>query len=811
MMMSKIVIGPSNLSNDYFESLQKEIVFDYKYISTNEIINSIKTSDDFNGIKNKLLNLNLKTFANAVNDDDFILEVIHDKDEFVKYDVNIDSLNINSELKSILHCIEIKYDYSKILDTYLDATILNVGYDLFEKKILSYIQNPTYYDFASYSNKTYKSKVVNVRQQIEAVIQDIIKNDYSLNDCGVVYCDSNNLNLYKSVLYRYRIPNNLTEKNFEVTKFINIIDYYLNPSIQNYLKLVNSNINSLSNSSINEYILNQYQNESLTEDFDVFNDNDYFEDLQNKANQVRKDNQSIINGINKCDNLKEVFDFAYSLLVDINLKKQISSCLSNYYSKEINIENYESIKKDLLSLSYKNKYIESLTIYPLGKQMYLKQHIYVLDASSTNFPNYDSFKGVIKEADLINSNYPSLYERNKSQLQKLNYLYKSASTIFITPEVSYDGKTIEFSLAINGEDLKLDLVENEKYYDNNHEVNPVFLKSTHIKDNKLTGSVSSFEKYTSCPYAYYLSYVLKVNPVDKQELSAATIGTLFHKVMQELVTNKGKNYYNYSQKEIEEIIKSDFELMLKHYPNNSLMIEYTKQNFIDSLLRQSTFFKLMESETFFNGFKTEDRFDKKILEKDGISLQLNGSIDRIDVFENEYRILDYKSSKKTLSLDDISKGLKLQLFTYTYIFNQNSSKNPVGVYYVKLNASKDKEIFYKFSKTSGLSEIDIDEFSDFISANRLSGIAFNCVDSNSLYADKQTLPFRSTSIDYELVKEGLIKIYEHILNQITCANFKPMPVKIVCEYCDYKVICHHNSNDVYDREVIFNFKKEKDA
>jgi ATP-dependent helicase/nuclease subunit B len=74
---------------------------------------------------------------------------------------------------------------------------------------------------------------------------------------------------------------------------------------------------------------------------------------------------------------------------------------------------------------------------------------------------------------------------------------------------------------------------------------------------------------------------------------------------------------------------------------------------------------------------------------------LSGKIDRVDIYENEgkiyFRVIDYKSSKHTFSIDDIRSGLDIQLILYLYALHGAIPEGtPAGAQY--LFASKEKGV-----------------------------------------------------------------------------------------------------------------------
>ena len=57
-------------------------------------------------------------------------------------------------------------------------------------------------------------------------------------------------------------------------------------------------------------------------------------------------------------------------------------------------------------------------------------------------------------------------------------------------------------------------------------------------------------------------------------------------------------------------------------------------------------------------------------DENGKRVCFGGKIDRVDIYENEgkiyFRVIDYKSSKHTFSIDDIRSGLDIQLILYLF-------------------------------------------------------------------------------------------------------------------------------------------------
>ena len=80
----------------------------------------------------------------------------------------------------------------------------------------------------------------------------------------------------------------------------------------------------------------------------------------------------------------------------------------------------------------------------------------------------------------------------------------------------------------------------------------------------------------------------------------------------------------------------------------------------------------------------------KIVLTNGEEINLRGQIDRVDELNSEegkyIRIIDYKSSKRELSLTDIYHGLQLQLLVYLdAILESNIGAKPAGILYSSID------------------------------------------------------------------------------------------------------------------------------
>ncbi len=354
-----------------------------------------------------------------------------------------------------------------------------------------------------------------------------------------------------------------------------------------------------------------------------------------------------------------------------------------------------------------------------------------------------------------------------------------------------------------------------------------------IYKDKLNSSVSRLEAFKRCPFSYYANYMLNLKPRKKYSLSVMDMGTLMHDCLekfskwimernllwQEIVTDG--NVQEKAKNKIDEIIEKIFEINYSKFKDNNryivLKASLKRKMFkivkiIASSFNQSEFKPL--------GYEVEFRDGAlyspiEINLENGKTMYLVGKIDRIDsavINDKVYlRIVDYKSSNKNISINDIKEGISLQLMTYMSALVKNKqnidvSKDviPAAINYFTLNADIKK----------------LDEFTDdenkinkeLIKAMKLKGIYISDVkvlesldrkykDTSSSFIDVNSRNINDknkvvTEDEFKKECEKIQKILKDIGREITKGVIKINPKKcngkLPCEYCDYSSICRKN-------------------
>jgi ATP-dependent helicase/nuclease subunit B len=360
--------------------------------------------------------------------------------------------------------------------------------------------------------------------------------------------------------------------------------------------------------------------------------------------------------------------------------------------------------------------------------------------------------------------------------------------------------------------------------------------SQQLYGNEIQGSVSRMELFQSCAYAHFVQHGLSLKERDLFKLNAPDIGQLFHEALKTIahrLLEEKKGWEDLTPKECEhlafEAIEQLAPLLQREILLSSNRFYYLKRKLQQIISRASIIlsehakvsgFVPVDLEVPF-GFKEKGTLPPMQFQlKNGVQMSVVGRIDRVDKAESEngifLRIIDYKSSAKTLDMGEVYYGLALQMLTYLDVVVTNASKwvgngkdvTPAGVLYfhihnpmidVKKDLSQEgieQEILKKF-KMKGLLLGDeaavrlMDKnletgHSDIVSAGLKKDGSFY---ANSAVASRQ---------EFDVLKKYVRRTFEKIGTNITegvidIAPYK-MKDKTPCTFCQFKSVCQFDES-----------------
>lgn len=346
-------------------------------------------------------------------------------------------------------------------------------------------------------------------------------------------------------------------------------------------------------------------------------------------------------------------------------------------------------------------------------------------------------------------------------------------------------------------------------------------------DNKdLTSSVSKIESFKRCPFAYFVKYSLNVDERKVYKITSLDLGSFMHKVLEKFcsyITGNGIPFSDVRDNEeylkiLDDIVNETLDSDLRKH-KDSIKYLVLKRKLLKAMRRAVNAISASFSQSEFKPYKYELEFSERagykpmeIKLSNDVVVKIIGKIDRVDtaVIDNEIyaRIVDYKSSSRDLSIDDVREGTSLQLMTYLSAFISGSAENikPAGVMYFNLSdnilklgeyVSEDSKIQEKIieglrMKGIFLSDVKVLEFMDkkIATKDRLINV--------SLSTAKSGKPSKSllNKDEFDEVMAGIKDILKDILNEmIVCGVTKIKPIKKeqTCKMCAYASICRKDN------------------
>lgn len=361
-------------------------------------------------------------------------------------------------------------------------------------------------------------------------------------------------------------------------------------------------------------------------------------------------------------------------------------------------------------------------------------------------------------------------------------------------------------------------------------------------------SASRIEDFYSCSYKYFCKFGLGAKPRKKAEINPMERGTLIHYVLEMILSNYGSKAISQMDKPslkalVDEYISEYFNSAIGAETDLTIRFKYNYQRLAkliyNVVYHLSEEFKNCDFEA--NAFELDIDKDGRVKPEvlsldDGGTIQIRGSIDRVDTFDNgkdKYvRVVDYKSGNKQFSLTDIMYGLNLQMFIYLFSLCEDKSSEFTGIPAGVLYMHSSRNVLSFETKRSANETIDAEESSTF----KMKGIVLGDNDGEIAIAMEHELNGKYIPVKIKksgeltgqlasLEQLGLIhkKVNSLVANmglELHLGNIGKNPVsnknhKAMCDWCDYKDVCANSRlieervcTDLTDKEVMAQLQEE---
>ena len=314
---------------------------------------------------------------------------------------------------------------------------------------------------------------------------------------------------------------------------------------------------------------------------------------------------------------------------------------------------------------------------------------------------------------------------------------------------------------------------------------------------KQTTSTSQLEKFFTCPFLFFTNYGLRLKENFSSKLKALDVGNILHKVaevfVKKICKNPELNVLSTAKAIVGNIISTEYVA-----EDNKFLLKIVEEEAVRLCER-------LQKELVHSHFKPigiEESFGKG-KKYSGVSLaggkiSLEGKIDRIDIHQDRFRIIDYKTGKIEDNIKRVFYGKKIQLVTYLLAM-QNSGLKPAGVVYFPIRnefsqegklSGKMKGFFVNDSNIIMQMDTTLNadkRESDFIDIklNKPKNGEFALKNSANLLTDAQ----------FKDLSNYVTQLCDKAINEILSGYIEPSPIRLSssdrlpCENCSFAGVC----------------------
>ncbi len=343
-------------------------------------------------------------------------------------------------------------------------------------------------------------------------------------------------------------------------------------------------------------------------------------------------------------------------------------------------------------------------------------------------------------------------------------------------------------------------------------------------------SVSRLEKYTACPFAFYVQYGLGAKERQVYSLRPPDVGTFMHAVIEKFsrMVSKGDiSWRDFDREWCSEKVSEIVDEMLEKMQGSGIAASrrYTALTvrlkrvltravwLIAEHIRRSSF----EPVAYEADFKEKGKYPPIVIELDsGKKIHLTGRIDRVDALKTEdgtyLRIVDYKSGSKDFKLADVFYGLQIQLITYLDAIWENGGMDPDkpilpgGMLYFKIDdpivkgngKMTEEEIekaIMKQLKMRGLILADVKLIREMDNSIEGTSMIIPAAVNKDGSLGKNTSA--ATMEQFKLLRKYVRRLLKNLCEEIMKGNVSIRPYKkkgtTSCKYCSFLSVCQFDT------------------
>ena len=339
-------------------------------------------------------------------------------------------------------------------------------------------------------------------------------------------------------------------------------------------------------------------------------------------------------------------------------------------------------------------------------------------------------------------------------------------------------------------------------------------------------SASKAEDFHKCRFGYFCKHGMKVKKRTVASLDSMQAGLVVHYVMEHLLRKYNKDAlisadFNRISADIDDLMMEylNAEMGGEQDKNGRFMYLFRRLKVIIKEVVRFVIEEFKHSDFEFVDFELKIDHDGDIPPlnlslPDGGSVNVHGSVDRVDIYKKDgtayIRVVDYKTGKKEFKLYDVMSGLNMQMLIYLDCICKNAGERygnmePAGVLYMLSRR--------EYTKMSGE---DVKKATDSV----MEGLVVENIDI--VKAMEHEVNGKYIPVRYDM-KKGVLKgnlitagrmgkllsRLENTLVEMGMAlhegDIAAIPLgekedKLPCKYCDYKRVCLKDGTD-FQRKI----------
>ena len=233
---------------------------------------------------------------------------------------------------------------------------------------------------------------------------------------------------------------------------------------------------------------------------------------------------------------------------------------------------------------------------------------------------------------------------------------------------------------------------------------------------QLNLSPSRMERYYSCPFTYFMEYVLGAKERRKADMTADQSGNLIHHVMEIALQAENPAFVDLTQEQLAELSgRIVDEYVKENMPGAQKRLGYLVERlkktalgalqFLQEEQRQGKFVPVRFEMSIGTG-EGDELAPVVMMTPDRHKVAMMGKIDRVDVYTaqdektgettNWVRVVDYKTGTKELLESDVEKGINCQMLVYLFAIADSPAAKAqhcdcAGVLYMMADPGPKKE------------------------------------------------------------------------------------------------------------------------